>query len=570
MNSPVAAAPHRFSITLSAMLIVATAFVVYGNSFSVPFLLDDVTTITGNSSIRQLWPLSSVLFPPPEVYSAGRPLLNLSFALNYAIGGTAVGGYHIVNALIHALAGLVLFGLARRTLALPALGAAVRQAAMPLAFLVAVVWVAHPAQTASVTYISQRAESLMGLFYLLTLYGFVRATAEASPLWFGITVLACACGMATKEVMATAPLLALLYDRQFVSGSFRNAWQRHRRIYFALAATWLVLVALMLASQIGTRGIGVGHNLSRFEYLRIESRAITHYLRICLWPDPLIFDFGPQLAVPSGWDLAWRALLIVAMIVTSVAAFWRLRVSGFLGIAFFVLLAPSSSVVPIAGQPIAENRVYLPLAAIAALVIVGGYRWLGKKSLVLAVAALLSLAWAAHQRNKAFRSEIGIWDDTVLKHPDNVRAWVLLSAAQFGRGQIDAAVATMLNALRQRPATAEFHNNVGVYYYHARNLAEAVRHLREAIRLNPTYNSAYSALGQTLVETNDWTGAASAFEALTRLEPTNAEAQNFLGVALSRLGRIGEAIERVEIALKLRPDFPDARNNLAILRGEKR
>ena len=157
----------------------------YAQSFSVPFLLDDITTIPANASIRQLWPLGPVLFPPPEVYSAGRPLLNLSFALNYAVGGTAVRGYHIANLAIHLAGTLVLFGVLARVFLLPRLRGRFGAVATPLAGLIAAAWALHPVQTISVTYLSQRAESLMGFFYLLTFYCFLRGVQQERRAWLG-------------------------------------------------------------------------------------------------------------------------------------------------------------------------------------------------------------------------------------------------------------------------------------------------------------------------------------------------------------------------------------------------
>ncbi|HEX3728548.1 MAG TPA: hypothetical protein VHV47_02000, partial [Opitutaceae bacterium] len=220
MNSPGA----RRTAPASALLLVLLAIAAYAGSLGGKFLYDDVPGIVDNPSIRSL---RTALIPPagglPE---SGRPLLNLSFALNYAAGGLNPWGYHAVNALIHGLAGAVLFGLV--------LGTWRGAHAVKFAGMIALLWVVHPLQTESVAYVSQRAEALMGLFYLLTLYCFIRG-------WRGLSCLACLCGMACKETMVTAPLLVLLYDRAFVGGSFREAMKRRGRYYLALAATWIPL-----------------------------------------------------------------------------------------------------------------------------------------------------------------------------------------------------------------------------------------------------------------------------------------------------------------------------------------
>ena len=136
--------------------------------------------------------------------------MNLTLAANYALGGTNVWGYHAFNLAIHVLAALTLYGIVRRTLLRPGLWERFGASAEWVALAVAAVWTVHPLQTESVTYIIQRCESMMGLFYLLTLYSFIRAVESPRPVrWQVVTVAACLLGMGTKEVMATAPLLVL-------------------------------------------------------------------------------------------------------------------------------------------------------------------------------------------------------------------------------------------------------------------------------------------------------------------------------------------------------------------------
>jgi hypothetical protein len=221
----------RHSLLTAGASIVLAAVVVYGNSLSGSFVFDDVPSIAANPTIRALWPLTGPLSPPVAggVTVGGRPLLNLSFALNYALGGMAVGGYHAINLVLHALAGLVLFGLARRTLLQAGLGVRFAKDSTSLATALALLWTVHPLQTESVTYTVQRAEALCGLLYLLTLYAFVRGTTTSANPWLWLSVATCFLGMASKEVMVSAPLMVLLYDRTFVAGSWGEAWRRRWR-----------------------------------------------------------------------------------------------------------------------------------------------------------------------------------------------------------------------------------------------------------------------------------------------------------------------------------------------------
>ena len=276
-----------WAVLLAVGLIVLATATAFSNSFAGAFVFDDNLAIPENPTISRLWPLSKLLCPPTSAATvAGRPLLNVSLAINHLISGYNVWSYHAANLLIHVLAALLLLGILRRTLLLPTMRESWGTAALPIGFAVALLWAVHPLQTESVTYIVQRAESLMGLLYLLTLYCFLRGATSGSPLplgegpgvraaedtspdtlavlhdrphpsplpkgegtpWYAASVLACLLGMATKEVMVSAPLIVFLYDRTFCAGSFREAWRWRYPYYLALASTWLLLAWLVLST----------------------------------------------------------------------------------------------------------------------------------------------------------------------------------------------------------------------------------------------------------------------------------------------------------------------------------
>ncbi|HKD36724.1 MAG TPA: glycosyltransferase family 39 protein, partial [Pirellulales bacterium] len=229
----------RRAIRFALAAIFVAAIAVFGNSFNGDLIFDDLGWITNNPTIHHLWPLDNVLFPQHNGFDSGRPVLNLTLAINYAISGNDPRSYHVVNIAIHILAGWTLFGIVRRTLLTPALRARFAAAATPLALAVTLLWLVHPLQTGSVSYVIQRTEALVGLFYLLTLYCVIRGAESDRPRrWYAAAVVACFLGMGTKEVMATAPLVVLLYDRAFLAGSFSEAFRRRWGLYLAMAATW--------------------------------------------------------------------------------------------------------------------------------------------------------------------------------------------------------------------------------------------------------------------------------------------------------------------------------------------
>ena len=361
---PVAQDSSGRALVVAAFMACA-AVLVYLGSFTVPFLFDDGPAILENESIRDLLKIGDVLWPDLEggVTTSGRPVLNLSFAINHALGGYDPVGYHAMNLAIHYLAALALFGIVRRTMCRVA-GDATCERAFWMAASVAILWMLHPMQTSAVTYLSQRAESLCGLFYLVTVYTFARSTASTrSAWWLGASIVACALGMGTKEVMVSAPLIVLLYDRTFVSGTFAKAWACRKTYYTLLALTWLLLVALAFATP--GRGTTAGFEtvVTPWTYLLTQCAAITHYLRLVFWPHPLVFDYGTA-TIGSLGSVWWQALLLIGLAGVLLWALIKRPAMGFLGAWLFALLAPSSSLVPVASQSVAEHRMYLPVAAV--------------------------------------------------------------------------------------------------------------------------------------------------------------------------------------------------------------
>jgi len=590
----------RGIIFLAGATIAAAAAAVYHDSLSGEFVFDDLPAIVDNPTIRHLWNLGSALSPPAGgVTVSGRPLLNLSFAINYAISGTDVWSYHAANLLIHILAALTLFGIVRRTL---------RNTA--IAFAVALIWTVHPLQTESVAYIAQRAESLMALFYLLTLYCFIRSVdflevgrrAPATPsspselrtegvagarrptLFLLLSFVACLLGMATKEVMVSAPLIIFLYDRTFVSGSFRQAWRTRRQYYIGLACTWFLLAVLVAGT--GGRGgtAGFGSAISWPAYGVTQFRAIAHYLRLSFWPHPLIFFYGPTVGGSPG-ELAVNAAVVLGLVAATWWALFRpvpkesgwdgAQALGFAGAWFFAILAPSSSVVPVATETIAEHRMYLALAPVIAVGVVGAYsllrRLLRTPALFAAVAAAVLLAVATTwgcltaSRNEDYRSDLSLWTVTEAAYPQNAIAQYNLGVYLVKAGQRAAAIEHYREAVRLKPDYIEAHTNLGIALSAIGHVPEAMAEYEAALELNPDYPKAHYNLGLALFREGRLPDAIAEYEEALRLKPDYPQADLNAGDALADAGRVPEAIAHYEKAMRLDPDDADVHNNLGIV-----
>lgn len=561
--------PRR--LRLAGALIVAAVCLAYHNTWGVPFLFDDVPSIVENPAVRGLAAWGNSLRPGSEggLTTSGRPVVALSFVLNHAIGGYHVPGYHVGNVAIHAMAALCLFGLVRRTLLTPALHGRFGAAALPLAATIALLWAVHPLPTAAVTYVVQRAESLAALFVLLALYAFVRATQVtevAARRWRAASVAACALAMASKETAASAPLLVLFYDRAFVSGTFRGAWTGRRAYYVALAATWLILIWLVVST--GGRGgtAGLGAEASPWAYALTQCHAIVRYAGLAVWPYPLVFDYGLGTVRELG-EVLPQALLIAGLIGSVLVALVRRPVLGFIGVWFLLTLAPSSSFVPVVTQTMAEHRVYLPLAALVAMAVLFAHRMLGSRASRWLGCAAAALLVGTKARNHDYRGEVAIWGDAAAKLPANARAHNNHGQALFRAGDVAGAVAAYGRALVLQPSYPETHYNRGVALAKLGRLPEAISAYEAALRLDPRYPEAHTNLANALVPAGRLPEAIAHYEAAIARKPDFAEAHNNLGSALLQAGRAAEAALRFERALALKPDYAEASYNLGNARA---
>lgn len=533
---------------LAAAVLGLAGLAAYFNSLGGPFVFDDPSSIVANPTIRSLWPPWAPLFPPNAAVTVqGRPVLNFSLALNYAVSGTEVWSYHALNLAIHIGAALALFGLLRRTFSFLNL-----ESSFALALASALLWIVHPLQTESVTYTIQRAESLMGLWYLLTLYCFVRG-------WPGLAVLACALGMATKEVMVSAPIVVLLYDRAFVAKSFSGALRQRKTFYAALAATWLVL-ALCVASTGGNRGGSAGFDVGVkwWDYELTQFRAITHYVRLSFWPMPLVFEYG-SFWIERAADVFLEMLLVLALAGGTLFALWKKPAWGFLGCWFFASLAVTSFV-PGTTQMIVEHRMYLPLAAGTTAFVL-----LFHRLPFVPFLASVPLLFLTLSRNRDYRSEIALWSDTVAKRPANALAHEMLGQALDRAGRYDEATEHHTAALKIYPGFAVAHVSLGDDLVRTGKLADAIAHYEAALRIKPDYVDAHHELGIALARAGRRADAIAHFETTLRLKPDFADAHFDLANVLSALDRIAEATVHYEAALKFRPNYPAAHFNFANL-----
>lgn len=547
-------------------LIVLAGLVIYSAGLANPLLFDDAAAVSGNLSIRQLSPISVPLHPPTGTSVAGRPLTNLTFALNYAMGGLDVTGYHVTNLLIHLLAALALYGVVRRTLALPyAVPRAVSHDRELVALGGALLWVVHPLATEPVLFVAQRATSLMALCYLVTLYASIRAAAPfRRDVWTAAAVAASFAGMLSHEAMATVPLAVMAFDRVFLYRSWRDAWSARRRLYAGLAATWVVLAAVVWFQP--PAGVGWDHGVGAGEYAANQPLMIARYLWLSVWPQALVFDYGLPRALSMA-SIVVPAIAVLAIVAGIGVTLRKQPGLGYLGVFFLLTLLPSSGVVPIAAEVGAERRMYLPLMALVVLTVTGLHVLMvrgdaetaaSRRRVWLSVVALacVLLGMRTVLRTREFGSDVTLAESSVSRWPQG-RARVTLATAYKAAARRPEAVSQLRLAVADYPPARVA---LAADLLAGGNGAEAVSVAAEFIRLAPNHpqvNTAHELIGRAYFLDGRLDLAAEKFDLLTRATPSDPVPFASLGDIRLRQRRFDEAIAHYQTALSLRPNDAD-------------
>ncbi len=583
-GAPASALPAARGLIAAVVLALAVA-AVYGQALSSPFIFDDQSTIVNNRSIRQLWPLVGTsatpgpLRPPPQFSTAGRPLVNLTLAINYRLGEFNPWGYHVFNLAVHALNAWLLWALLRQTLLLPYFDEAYSAQADWLALAVALLWAVHPLQTEAVQYVTQRTELLVATCYLATLLTslqyWLAKSAGVRLRWLAAATLACTAGMACKEVMVTAPVVVLLYQYTFFTGSFRRALRDSGPLYAGLALGWVLLLALNLGGpRSDTAGFHLGVRLLTWWYT--QAKVLLLYVQLVFWPWPLVIHYDiPYLET---FAAGWRWVVMAALVLTATCVLVRQRTTeGFVAATALLTLLPTL-VTPIITEIAAERRMYLASAAILALVIAGSYQYVrvmlrGAKAVgfpssppiwltALAVAVVLAVSATAAtvsiRRLSAYHDLVTIWQDTLLHQPTNPKVYNNLGVALVAAGRHDEAVQAFKQAVRLRPEFAEARFNLAAEMRKAGRHEEAVANYESGLQFVPDYAEGRYELGAELFALNRRDDAIEQLRHALRLGPRHVEANYLLAQCQLDRGDVAGARQLIDTALQIAPHFAPA------------
>lgn len=579
-----------------SLLLVAAGILVYWNALSNPFVFDDFGAIVNNTTIRQV--NAGVLSPPEATPVSGRPLSNLSFALSHSISGTDAAGFRAGNLAIHIFCGIVLMLLVCRTLSRSNV-----QNVPWLAFASALLWLVHPLNSEPVDYLTERTESLMALFFLASLYAAARSLDDpSSRRWELIAVAAAITGVFAKETIAVVPLIVIAWDRTFAFPSFAAAFRARRRLYGGLALVWVALAFnLWRNGQTFSAGFASA-GVSPWMYLFNQPPIILNYLKLVFWPVALVNYYGWPIRDLSSAAIWPAGATVLALLLLSVVAVWKWPRIGFAAIWFWLILAPTSSIVPIATEAGAERRMYLPDAALIALIVSTG-AWAIRRLKFPAHTAMASLlvvtsllSWCTFDRNREYSSALRLAETTLERWPSaNAENMVGVELAAAGRHQeavthlraaakgypaahyylgselltlrqFDEGITELESFVAAEPslvATTKARLMMATAYVAKNDPAHAIAEAERALSVSPDNADAHGLMANLLAEKQDFAGAVPHYQRFLAARPSNAAAWTGLGVALVAAGDMRTAVAAFQRAAEIEPANPQYRENLA-------
>jgi tetratricopeptide (TPR) repeat protein len=562
-DAPWDSVPCHLAVAAGALIVLLA---VYQRALDGPFVFDDnylpFRDVNIGARSFRAWVIGV------------RPLLMTSFWLNYHFWRLEPYPYHLFNLIFHFLNGVLVYLFARKLLDLGqstvSLPRFTREA---LSVFAGGLFLLHPLQTESVSYIASRSETLSVLFFFsaFALFLYRRSQAISWPVTAGILALFFA-GVSTKEHTAVLPALLLVTDYYWNPGFSFQGIRRNWRLYLPIAAGGAIGLAAVfrVLRHADTAGFGV-KNLPWYQYFFTECRVIWVYIRLFLVPAGQTIDYDYPI---SRTLLDHGALFgLAALVLVAAAAFYyrrRYPLASYGVVVFLILLAPTSSFVPIV-DPIAEHRVYFPIIGLIFVLLEFLRRWkIGRPALMAVLGAVLAAAGAlCYHRNGVWTSSVALWENATRESPRKSRAHFQLAYAYFAEQRCGEAVAQYqqverleqpdyrllvdwsealdcdgkddeaIDKLRRAAGlnrTAHVYALIGKDYAKQGKYAECREALDTAQQIDPNFEMTYVYRGNLNEILNDLEAAAREYRHALEINPNNAVAR--------------EGLDRVEIRLR--------------------
>jgi Flp pilus assembly protein TadD len=550
-----------------SVALIAVNIAVYAPVVHHEFVTwDDPQYLLGNPHVSGGLTGSGVRWAWTSGYASNwHPLTWWSHMLDVQMYGMSAGPHHVTSLLLHIVNTLLLFGLLH----------AMTGRLGPSAF-VAALFAAHPLHVESVAWVSERKDVLSTLFWMLTVWAYLRYLRRPRLGRYALMAAVFVLGLMAKPMLVTLPFVLLLLD-VWPLGRVTLAWSTPQRSRVVeLVREKLPLIALAAASSIITFVVQrQGGAVAASEALPLGDRvanALVSYMRYIgrmLWPARLAAVYPFSRPLPEWWVVG-SLLGFLAMSIAAIRAGRRYPYVAVGWLWYVGTLVPVIGIIQVGSQAMADRYTYVPLVGLFIVVAWGAVdlcaRWPYRRQ-VLAVAAGLAIVVCSVQARvqvEYWRNSLALWGHTVDVTRDNFIAQNGLGDALASQGRVDEAIAHLSEAVRINPDFPPAQNNLGVELKRQRHLGEAIDHYSQALRTKPDFAEAHNNLANALDEEGRTSEAITHYTEALRIRPDYAEAHNGLGVALAKEARLGEAVDHFSAAMRIKPDSVDAYNNLGI------
>jgi len=558
------------------LLVAVIAIFAYINSFNNGFQFDDGYHIVDGAKIKNI---NNVLTASHWKAVGNRPLAIFTLAVNYKLNQLDVRGYHVVNLLFHILAGFMAFLLSLEILSLPAFrkNKTIKDFKVFIALFTAFIFVAHPIQTQSVTYIIQRMTVMAGFFYMWAVLLYVRgrnAHLKKPDLktwkpyaYYAGAFFAGFLGIISKQNAVTFPLAFILVEIFFIRNEQLKI-DRKFLVVLSSAVGLFILVGLIfngLPSEFD--------KISRSEYLLTQFRVMVKYWQLLFLPVNQHLDYFWPIST-SLWGKK-ELLSLVFLLITIGLGVWFYRknwlIASFGIFWFYLTLSVESTIIPIR-DVIFEHRLYMAVFGFGFAISYYAFYFLGSKKEKYAIIALslltLIYAGASINRNRVWKNAFTLWSDSTEKDPKRERAWYWLATYYMTEKDNENAMKSYNTSIECNPAFPLAYNGRANLKKEKGELKGALEDYNKAISLDPKYITAYYNRGIAYASVDKLDEAIKDYDQSIKLGNSASSVYYNRGNAKRRNKDNKGAIEDYNTSLKINPDYPLAYFNRGLTKAQ--
>jgi len=546
---------------------------LYLNSLNGVFVFDDLRDIVDNTRLHDISRWTDLLRTYPT-----RWVVYLTFAINYHLHGLDVFGYHVVNLIVHVLCSFLCYLIACAMMSVPPLNNLNKTKKDLFTMGCALLFIAHPLQTHTVTYVVQRLALMMSFFYLVSIYAYLKmrlSTSNTSSkkrqvLWISIFIGSVIGGVFSKENFFSLPLVLLLVEYTFFSlgNTLKRivANKRSLSLMIIISAIWVTICITWVAISIDFRSMGglfiarfydTGEIITPYQYLLTQFRVIVNYMRLFFIPIKQNADYYVPVSRSLFDYNTWLyALGIGALFVTGIRARKRYPLVCFGVIFFFICLSIESSIIPTLNL-MNEYRMYLPVFGLSIACIGFGITVISDRNVKLLrwvlLAAFVLFSLFTINRNRVYSSEVTFWNDVVSKSPQKARAFNGRGVAHMRSGDVESALADFETALRLHPSYATVLYNIAKCHIKKANYTQAIVYLVKALE-SPytviTKGQIQMTMGIVYLKQQDPSRALRYFDVALDINPDLFYVYYYRALVYAKLKDFTQAIEQMNTFLK--------------------